>query len=432
MKRFGGLYMLLLLLPALIACQKTTPPTPSTLTPTPAVRATYTATPQPPITVTTPTPRPTSPVAEPSSAGETCPARQTPPLPSRPAAFEAYPATLLTYLNAGADPLTLTDVAQEWAALPFIGEALLRADLTGDGQPETVLVLANPIAGTYPPASQMFIFSCRAGRVELLYHHTTDEWTGAAVFAAEDLTQDGIADLLWAEVLCGASTCFYTTHVGSWDGQTLAERIAAPPEIPYAKYEIRDGELYIGSDGYGSLAAGPQRPPTTVWRWNGVELVQVETILPPIQFRYHQFLAGESALAANQLDEARLAYETTITSTELLPWAAYTDSDTEKVWLSALARWRLMEVSLLQGERGMASFHYQQLQKEIPADSPAQAVVALARAFWEAQPQDADVAAACEAVRAQPRSAEVLAFLNGFGTANPSYGLADLCPVLRE
>lgn len=424
------------MLSLVLACQWMQPrPATVTVTSLPETSAPplVTATSQPPISVATPTPKPIPTNDGGSTATpEVCPARQNPPLPSRPARFEEYPATLLAYLNAGADPLTLKDVLEEWASFPFIGQSLLRADLTGDGQAETIVVVTNPFAETYPPSSILLVLTCRAGSVTTLYRYESAEWTGTAIFAAEDLTQDGTADLLWADVLCGASTCYYDTHVGSWDGQTLVDRLDAPQDIPYATYEIREGALYIASAGHGSLAAGPQRPPTTVWRWNGEQLVLTETLLPPIQYRYHQFIEGERALAAGDLESARLAYETTITSTELLAWAGYTRAPDETAWLTALARWRLMEVSLLQGEAGMASFHYEQLQKTTPADSPAQSVLALARAFWNAYAESKNLEMACAAARALPQSTALLDFLNQFGFANPTYETEDLCPGLRE
>lgn len=434
----GQLWKVSLMIALLLACQWSQPrpvvvTATITLSPTATQAATSTPTPRPPIGVRTPTPKPL-----PTDGGnvtltpDVCPARRNPPRPSRPARFEEYPATLVAYLNAGADPLTLKDVLVEWASFPFIGQSLLRADLTGDGQAEIIVVVTNPFAETYPPSSILLVLTCRAGSVTTLYRYESPEWSGTAIFLAEDLTQDGTADLLWADVLCGASTCYYDTHVSSWDGQTLVERIAAPQDIPYVTYEVRDGALYIASAGHGSLAAGPQRPPTTVWRWNGQQLVLTETLLPPIQYRYHQFIEGERALAAGDLENARLAYETTITSTELLAWAAYTRAPDETAWLTALARWRLMEVSLLQGETGMASFHYEQLQKTTPADSPAQPVLALAQAFWNAYDQSKNLETACAAARALPQSTALLDFLNQFGFANPTYETEDVCPGLRE
>jgi len=391
-----------------------------------------TATSLPPITPATPTPRPTLPPASPTPVRETCPTRQTPPLPDRPDTFAAYPERLLAYLQAGADPLTLLDVLQGWAAVPPLGQALLQGDLTGDGQPEVVLVAADPLAEVYPPRSVMLIFACRAGTVQLLYQATAEEWASLAAFAVEDLTQDGRADLLWAEATCGAHTCFYATHVGSWDGQTLVERLGGPLEVAYPTYEVREGQLYVTSAGIASVGAGPQRLPTLVWSWDGRVITQTESLWPPIQYRYHQFLAGERALAAGDLTQAQVAYETTITDAQLLAWAAYTDAPTETAWLTALARWRLMEVQLLRGEPDMAGFHYQQLQKTTPPDSPAYPVLRLVQAFWQAWQQGGDLPQACAAAQARPESQTVLDFLNGFGYANPFYELEDLCPVLRE
>ncbi len=430
--RLGGWLVLMVLT---LACQAWEQPRNGTATPAviPSPTATRApATPQPPITPATATPTPTLAVTPSMPTQEVCPARKTPPLPARPATLADYPATLLAYLNAGADPQTLVDVAQAWAALPFNGEGLLRADLTGDGTPETVALFTNPLAEHYPPDAVLLLFGCHDGAVTLLQQVTAQEWSGLALFAAEDLTQDGKAELLWAEVSCGAHTCFYTTHVSSWNGTMLVERLAAPLEVAYASYTVEAGQVLVSSSGIASVGAGPQLPATVVLRWDGTAMVEVERVLPPITYRYHQFLEGERALAAGDLDAALAAYEETLSNAELLAWAAFTDALTETEALFALARWRLMEVDLLRGEAGMASFHYQQLQQKTPPGETPRAVLALARAFWEAYQQGGDVAAACAAARAHPQREAVLAFLNSFGYANPTYEAEDLCPGLRN
>jgi hypothetical protein len=373
-----------------------------------------TPTPIPPTATSTPVPSPTP---------DLCPARDDLPPPPLTDDLEATIDTLQDYLDSGGDPqqIVLSDY-----------DVLRLGDLTGNGTQEVVFGLVDPLSPGIVPKGHVVIFACRDGGIAQLYRYEPADFNGLELIEIEDLTTDGVADLIFSEFSCGANTCWHTPFVWSWDGSDFVNRIEEPLQFPYPDFSVEDGTLMIVSGGIGSVGAGPQRPVTTTLAWTG-ELIEIteETTAPPTH-RYHAFVDGDLAFASGDLVEAEALYERVLQDETLTAWGAMLSPEEEHDALRALAEWRTVILSVSQDDQAAAEDAYDALMASPQPLEVRAAVQILAERFWRAFQRDSDVLAAC-AYAVGADAAQVLEdFFFGFGYANPVYESPDLCPHLRE
>ncbi len=374
----------------------------------------------------------TPPVAAtplPTATPNPCPAVTAIPAPERPTDFgDSFILTLREYLAAGGNPTALGEVLQVWEALPPDGGIPLQQDFTGDGSLEVAVAFINPLAESFPPEGMLAIFTCRNGAYETLYSYTPGEWANVALVGGEDLNGDDNPELVFADVTCGAHTCWHTLHVWSWDGAAFREQTAGDPSLPYPTFTLTKDAILASSVGVGSVGAGPQRVYTETWSWNGSVITRTATQLGPAQYRYHAFRDGDEAQRAERYADAFDAYLRVINDESLEPWAGYYSAPEERLWFTALARWRLVLLGINLGNFPDAENAYQRLQADFTAEAPGYPVAQLASRFWEAYQRLGLRPEACAQTLTAPEVAAILEFLNSFGYANPTYTAEELCP----
>ncbi len=414
-KSFRSLSLILLVMLLMSACQPGAPGTPTAPPPSP------TLTPQPP----TATPDPPTATPEP----DPCPPSADVPLPAAPVDFpEGYVETLRRYLTAGGDPAQLTAILEQWEALSPQSANVLRADLTGDGVEEFAVAFIDPESMTFPPEGVAVVFACREGSVVELARFVPEEFAQAALIGVEDVDEDGVAELVFSEIYCGAHTCMHTVRVWSWTGEAFVDLVAGDFILPYPDFELREGDILAASHGFGSIGAGPQRTITETWAWDGSAVTRAEVTEAPPVYRYHALLDADRALYAEAYPEAREGYQRVIEDDDLDPWAAAYDAPEERQWFEALALWRLVTLDMELENFATAEERYATLQETHPPGVAGHPVAALAEVFWSAYLETGNVSLACEETAAAPESEAVLEFLNSFGYANPTYSAAELCP----
>ena len=405
------LALLLIGLLLLIGCRLA--PAPSTLPPHEAP-ATATATPAPP-----PAPTPTAPPA--------CQVKPDVPLPPAPTDLTSAAQALETYLAAGGDPTAIPAALRTWGLAARSGHTVVQADLTGNGSNEVIVALEQTKDDAEPTA-QLQIYTCQDGAMRSLYSAELGSWFNVNLVGAADLTGDGKSDLVFAEVSCGANTCWHTLHLWSWNGHDFQDQVGSDFTYPYPTFSLRDQTLLVRSDGIASVGAGPQRPYTDTLVWNGHALTVTATITGPIVYRYHMLITGDKALYTGEYAQARAAYERVLTDDTLRPWDAFYPVDEERAWLDALARWRLLTLAAHAQDYTAAETQLQTLQSDDPPGSPGAAVAELAQLFWQRFMDTGNIAYGCQAVIQSPKVNDVLLFLNNYGYANPLYTEQDLCP----
>ena len=389
---------------------------------------------QPPAAPVTLLPRPTQPTATASPTATPCPTATTVSCPIHPdVSFPPAPQNLPgaadilgTYLAQGGDPAAIPQALPGWGFAPRSGASLVQADLTGDGATEITVAMEQ--FKEEEPAAQLLVYSCQEGEMRPLYAATLGEWFSVNLIGAADLTADGVADLVFAEVSCGAHTCWHTLHLWSWTGSDFQERVNDDLTYPYPTFSLRGQTLLVRSDGIASVGAGPQRPYTDTLSWNGHALTVTNTIIGPVVYRYHMLTTGDEALYAEKYAEARAAYERVLADDSLKPWDAIYQPDEERTWLTALARWRLLTIATQAQDYTAAEAQLQHLQSDFPAGTAGASVSSLAQTFWAQVLDTGNIAYGCQAIRQTSQMEDVLAFLNDYGYANPVYTAQDICP----
>jgi hypothetical protein len=314
-------------------------------------------------------------------------------------------------------------------------ESLHQGDVTGDGVPEIVYLLIDPQADQIPPKGILIVYTCRQGNVDLLYQYEPGEWFGLHWITIADLTEDGVGDLVFSEVSCGAHTCWHTPQVWSWQDGDFVNRMGTEYSFPYPGFDVTDDQLKVVAGGIGSVGAGPQRAVTTTLTWTGEVMTATETTTAPPSYRYHAFLDGDRALASadlstdmsTDLEEAMTFYNQVIEDETLEPWGAFSSEDEERKWLTALAYWRRMTINTKLGREDEADQDFTKLQAVAPPGETGHPVVTMAERFRRAYQRDQDADNACAYAVGSDDAYAVLDFLNSFGYANPVYELSDLC-----
>lgn len=360
-----------------------------------------------------------APVLSPTAAS--CPLIQDVVPPVRTGDLEVDLDALESYLDQGGDPDRAPLEPQE---------SRLRGDLTGDGSAELIFVLLDPESSQIPPEGRLVVYTCRAGHVERLYQYAPGEWYGLELIAATDLTADGVVDLIFSDVSCGAHTCWHTPYVWSWAGSNFVNHVTEALQFPYPVYEIQGDSLVVVSGGIGSVGAGPQRPLTTTLAWDGETITVTDENSGPPAHRYHALLDGDAAFAAGDFPAAQALYERVLQDETLTAWGAYTSPEEEHQWLRALGRWRLLILSAYQGLDAGVETHATALTTDYELGMPGYPLTVLAERFSRAYQRDGDAEAACRYAVDADESQALLNFLNGFGYANPLFESDDLCPYL--
>lgn len=401
-------------------------------------------------------PSPTS--TPPPSPTPTLPATATPvatptivAVPPQPADFDRYPQAIASYLSRGggredclAQLLTLWDMPRsEWEK----GPRCLSADLDDDGQDELAVLLTDPQGRLGPdvrgdvaildPYGQRFFVVLRLA--EMLADQDPTAITSPALLTAQDLNGDGTADLAVTSTSCGAHTCLTSIYIISWNGRQYHDLTEGAISMPSARVSLddRDGdgvwELVLEGGTIGSVAAGPQRSRTEVYRWTGSRYELAQTSFAPSPFLYFKIVDGNEAFAAGDYLGAIDIYRRAIANLDLRLWKEEMGISTtnEREELLTFARFRI----------GLAFLKLANLQEGLlnlqeAADSPAlhgQAAQTFLTTFTTAYAQLGDIDMAyqvgCkEATRYVHDNAQAFRLIWDYGYANPPFEETLICP----
>jgi LysM repeat protein len=351
--------------------------------------------------------------------------------PACPDPFAAYPAQLAEMASTGE---AMEDILDLLRTCEVLNEANVRnGDWNGDGVDDWLVVLQNPHSDAATPESELLIFMSEGDSFVLSYQARP---AGQVVMlAADDINLDGKPDLAWVDTTCGASTCFDTVIVRSWDGAAWADWTESTIVMAYAEVKLEDArdtvqgsELVLTGGEYGSVGAGPQRARTEAWgSIEGAPYTLLDKVYERSNCLYFKVLDAGEALTRYQeigLVQAREMYTEAVTNRNLVKCGTRAGELDE---LRSFSLFRLALIYAYEGDAAMAAESVAQLQAAYP-ESP---FVGVAETWLTAYQAKGDMAAACAAVTAYAEATpDAVEALSDYGYANPTFTAADLCPVL--
>ncbi|MCL4859052.1 MAG: LysM peptidoglycan-binding domain-containing protein [Caldilineaceae bacterium] len=343
-----------------------------------------------------------------------------------PADFADFPAAIGALLEApDADAAAVTAFLADCDAAV---EGGVRA-----GEADLVVVYANPATTGANRQTDLLIFNKGAQG----YTQTYRARAGGAVtlFALDDINRDAQPDVVWVDRTCGASTCFDTIEVISWDGDQWLDWTDGSITMAFADIRLEDvtpagqgQELVLEGGVYGSVGAGPQRARTETWgSVDGAPYTLLDQVNAASNCLYHVVLDANEALLSG--DEQGLA------TAEALYTKAATDTELEACWtrddeldeLRSFSLFRLALVAAYQGQPGGAVKAIESLGERFEGAIYDQ----VGQNWLAAYESYDDIATACGVVSrfasANPAAYEILA---DYGYANPSFSAAEVCPIL--
>lgn len=426
---------------------------------------TVTPSPGPTLEPTEPTAEPTAePTQEPPTQEPTgmppsaCPAPGDASLPTEPPIFADYYTTIQSYLSQGGSVENLESTLRAWGSIvepvdtdSFAprGQVVADADLTGDGNPEVIVVVQAPPV-QFPEFSMLlpgdiYIYSCKDGAYRLLYADYSELGRlTPAIITVANITASDAYNVVYTASFCGAHTCFVQIYALAYDPASdqmvdlLDENEGTAYEdggIPYGEVNVADtdadgvSEILVGVGAIGSVGAGPQRTYLNTFRWDGTRYVLAEsTLTSEGVWPIHHLQDGDAAAEAGDYTAALAFYQQVLDDPAPLTWM---DVENEILMLRRYARYRIMLMHVLLGDDANALIAYKALTDGVDLEtfSPENGFPILGDMFWREYTLNGDIDGACRMVVDYAVSyPETYDILNLFGYANRNYEAADMCP----
>lgn len=272
--------------------------------------------------------------------------------------------------------------------------------------------------------------------------------TAPEVLELVDMTGDEQPEAVVVFSTCGAHTCYnyyqiISAHGGDIrnlvqlpaDGQVLPESLPDAISLSYVdQQEIRDAtedelpDLVIHGGIVGSAGAGIQRSRTEIWAWSGQAITLEEQQWDETEYRFHRLYNANYAFDRQEYDLARSGYENVVVNPDLedVEFATGTASEVRD-HSRQFAAFRLTLLPLLRGDITEATRWRNWLHAEYPE---AAITAASARLLSEWESNGNNLPAACSTVTALLQSSnEPTGPLVDMGYNNPSLTAESVCPA---
>ncbi len=353
-------------------------------------------------------------------------------LPACPERFADY-AEVMTELINSADPGPEAVVAFLDACEALVDDGVEVVDLTGDGVNELIVVYQNPSAEQIFVEGDLVIFN--SGLDEYTLGYRARAAGEVRLLTVTDVNLDEFPDVAWVDTTCGASTCFDTVNVRSWDGSTWADWTEGTITMAYAEITLTDqleeglGEEIVLEGGiYGSVGAGPQRSRTEVWASvEGAPYGLLEKSYDQNECLYHTVLDANRAFLdapANGFEAATALYTQAVTDTALTKCWVRNDELAE---LRSFSQFRLGVIAGYTGDSAGAETAIAELSEQYPGSIYDE----VGQVWLTSYGATGDATIACQEVTAYAEeNSEVWEMLADYGYTNPSFEAVDVCPVL--
>jgi hypothetical protein len=366
------------------------------------------------------------------------------PAVSLTTAFEYIsPQSFMDFLNAGGSFAALQSgfnaLVQKHVNLR--DGQITSVDLTGDGVDEVI------VDAILDKGSIWQVLGCNSGHYQALVNN---EDTGFRYLRfAVDLNGNKLPDIISYRQTRPKSTQLFEFFIQAWNGHQIADLLdytrfdevgrRLPSDItdwnktvPNATGTTRDTNgdgLYELVVTGGLVTPVPncetrfERQFTEIWAWNGKSFQMADRVYIPPIYRFQRSADGDLAFALKQYDLALTAYQDVLFDVNLfardqyLPQLGYCKGiaaasdiaavENEQDQLQAYARWRILLINTLEGNKDAMQVVYQTLQDKFSDGKPGHSYAAIASAFWEQYQSTQNIKAACDAANAAAKDQQL-------------------------
>ncbi len=315
-------------------------------------------------------------------------------------------------------------------------QQILITDLNHDGKPDYVLSIPDPDSRLSPKSGLMLVYLCGEMQCSLVWKSASPEGTSAPTFErAQDLNSDGSTEILTGYTSCNAYSCSKLLHLYNWNGQSLENRMeGASSDLPNPVIEVRPRggkpAIWVTGSSVQSVSAGVQRSLTRVWVYSadtGRWQVAAEEKAPAV-YRIHALQDAEAFFKQRLFDRAVPIFERIAINQP--PYQDFLNSALEQEYINAYARFRLVMIAVLEGDKAAQDRWTAELRKYAETSAVNQAYLEAVSQFadqWAGQSPEKT----CELLMQWGRrNLHVLEELGAqrFGFTNREFLPADLCP----
>ncbi len=351
--------------------------------------------------------------------------------------FLGYPQAILEFLNSGGSTQEL-DHELYSAGVANQPLAVATFDLTGKSIDEVVVSIIDPQSSAIVPGGTFLIYVCQEDGYRLQHRQDSPDNQGAyGIRYLQDLNSDGLGEVVTSSPNCGAHTCFEDVQVLSWQGENFVNLLVGNTnELPSPDIRIIDPDddgifdIEIGSGGFNSVGAGPNRTKIRHWAYNHATSSwdTYEDIPGPSFYRIHVLHDAEDAAQVENYDQALIDYGRVVYDPNLVDWQ---DPEQEIANLSAYSLYKIAVLHLISGDDDRARLTFDLLEKNYSSQGFGHMYAELASVFRESYEIEGLVRA-CEIAQefAENHSKEILSPLGSeiYGYANRDYFPKDICP----
>ncbi|MGB0389516.1 MAG: hypothetical protein ACPGWR_32245, partial [Ardenticatenaceae bacterium] len=232
-------------------------------------------------------------------------------------------------------------------------------DLNGDGHYEWVVQVKVPgLEASLPWGAPAKVWVADSVAQRVVYEAASETFGALEVLALQDLTGDGLSEVLYEIRNCGAHTCYQAYYLLSYhqsdaprllhfslanqdqdqdqdqdqeqdqeqdqdQDQDQADNTSPLANMPSSEWAVEDWtgdglpDLVLSGGMIGSATLGLQRARTEVYAWDGELMSLAEVRYQPSDLRYFKLLDGNNAFASGDYNLALLLYDEAATSSEL-------------------------------------------------------------------------------------------------------------------
>jgi hypothetical protein len=359
-----------------------------------------------------------------------CPPQAAPALPPAPPGIREMADAINAYLSAGGTAAGLqTALRDQWNALGESGLVRADLDLTGEGTPDILVIVAAPEGG-----GALLILGCVGGRYMTHFQFINPDAVPQVIHVG-DMNVSGQREVLYTGRQCDfaedeAEDCPYVTRLITWSpGQgryiSLLSRPITSPEPPFVSDVDNDRvlEIIVRLTSTGTAATGPLRTGVHIYDWNGESYLLSISQLDPPRFRIQVIHQADRMVERRDMRAAVDLYLLALNDPGLRNW--FND---DPAIHNAYILYRLLTVYAFTEDERLISI-YQATLSNYPDLEQAPVYAAMSSAFWDRLQQTNNLRSACDAVRAIINARpEALAQLNRYGSRSPTYTASDLCP----